>query len=152
HLLDVLEGERRDPIEQVEKLVAVLERDDVGLGGQHLAELDEAAAQVLEEPPKPLGTRERGARDARDEPRPGPEVRGDEVRGRVRQQQAGEVHQAAKVPHGCADDLKIDPLKIDVRRSSMSSMTACICCRTSTLMRRTAAGSSAVSGGYIAST
>ena len=69
-LLDVRERERRDAIEQVEELVAVFDRQDVRLQREHLPELDEASAQVLEEPAKPLRTGELRQGHAPDEPRP----------------------------------------------------------------------------------
>src|SRR6185295_18304637 len=53
--------ERLDAVEQLPQRVAVGERQDVGLEREHLPELDEGAAQVLEQQAQALGARERRA-------------------------------------------------------------------------------------------
>src|SRR5216683_1494353 len=55
--LDMCIVERSAPIEQVEQCVAVLKRQDVGLEGEHLAELDESTTQVFEDDAQSLWTR-----------------------------------------------------------------------------------------------
>ncbi len=95
--LDVRVGERRDPIEQVEQLVAVLERHDVGLERQHLAELDEAAAEVLEQPAETLGSGKPGECEPADEPGPAAGGAGHDARGAMSDQHARDVEQSAAV-------------------------------------------------------
>src|SRR5438128_2049052 len=58
------------------------------------------------------------------------------------------------VHHGLSGHERGDsaPKKIDRRRDRMSSIAACMRLRTSRLMSRTTSGSSAASGGYVAST
>src|SRR5262249_16362847 len=94
--LDVLVRKWRDPIEQVEQLVAVLQRHNVGLEREHLAELDETAAQILEQTTESLRSCEPDEWDDPARPRPsGPRDRADEA---VVHEHAQHMQQPAQLP------------------------------------------------------
>ena len=98
--LDVLHRERRDAVEQVEQLVAVFQGHDVGLQREHLSELDEAAAEILEQSPESLRSRQSGERDARGQPGPDTRVADDDEREAVADQHPEEVQQPGGLDAG----------------------------------------------------